>query len=201
VRCEPRRHLDLKYLDTEEDALRDPSCQDARRRDDGLLASDGVDRIVEQWAGERPDLDTTTMAVLGRTFRIARLSGDATEQIYRRSDISRPEFDVLATLGRSGAPYELSPEALASSTMPSSGGTTARLDRLERAALVTRTPDPDDRRGALVGLTDRGLAPVDAALDAGLARQQPPARPHPDEGTPDYRRRRSSDSTTTVDPS
>ena len=79
------------------------------------MTSDGVDRIVEQWAGERPDLYTTTMAVLGRTFRIARLSGDATEQVYRRFDMSRPEFDVLATPRRSGAPYELSPGALASS--------------------------------------------------------------------------------------
>lgn len=135
------------------------------------MTSDGVDRIVEQWAGERPDLDTTAMAVFGRIFRIARLSGDATEQVYRRFDISRPEFDVLATLRRSGAPYELSPGALASSMMLSSGGTTARLDRLERAGLVTRTPDPDDRRGVLVGLTERGLALVDAAVDAGLARQ------------------------------
>ena len=136
------------------------------------MSVDGVDRIVEQWAQERPELDTTAMAVFGRVLRVARLAGDATEQVYARFGVGRPEFDVLATLRRAGRPYELSPGALASSMMLSSGGTTARLDRLERAGLVARRPDPSDRRGVLVGLTARGRKVVDAAVAEGLARQQ-----------------------------
>ena len=133
------------------------------------MPSDGVDRIVEQWAGERPDLDTTAMAVFGRIFRIARLSGDAPEQVYRRFDISRPEFDVLATLRRSGARTSLSPGALASSMMLSSGGTTARLDRLERAGLVTARPT-----------RTTGAARSSASRTAGSRRWTP-------RSTPDWR--------------
>jgi DNA-binding MarR family transcriptional regulator len=131
---------------------------------------DGVDRIVEQWGRERPDLDTTAMAVFGRVYRLARLSGDAVEREYAAFGLGRPEFDVLATLRRSGEP--LSPGRLAAAMMLSSGGTTARLDRLERAGLVARSPDPDDRRGVLVSLTTRGAELVDGAVAAGLRRQQ-----------------------------
>jgi DNA-binding MarR family transcriptional regulator len=137
-----------------------------------VAAQDGVDRIVEQWARERPELDTTAMAVFGRVYRLARLSGDEVERAYAEHGIGRPEFDVLATLRRSGRPYQLSPGVLAASMMLSSGGTTARLDRLEQAGLVRRTRDPRDRRAVLVGLTERGRTVVDAAVAAGLARQQ-----------------------------
>jgi DNA-binding MarR family transcriptional regulator len=133
---------------------------------------DGVDRIIEQWAHERPDLDTTAMAVFGRIFRLARIAGDEVERAYATFGIGRPEFDVLATLRRSGEPYELSPGALAASMMLSSGGTTARLDRLERAGLVERRPAPDDRRGVLVRLTPGGREIIEQAVGAGLAEQQ-----------------------------
>jgi DNA-binding MarR family transcriptional regulator len=136
------------------------------------MAHDGVDVIVEQWRRERPDLDTTAMAVFGRIYRLAKLAGDAVERAYAEYGIGRPEFDVLATLRRSGAPFELSPGALAASMMLSSGGTTARLDRLEKAGLVRRSPDPQDRRGVLVRLTDEGRELIDRAVGAGLGRQQ-----------------------------
>ena len=132
----------------------------------------GVDRIIEQWARERPDLDTTAMAIFGRIFRLARSGGDNVERVYAAYGIGRPEFDVLATLRRSGEPYQLSPGALADSMMISSGGTTARLDRLEKAGLVERTPSPTDRRGVLVRLTNRGREIIDEAVGAGLAEQQ-----------------------------
>lgn len=146
-----------------------PNCLDVKMLDVERPA-DGVDAIVEQWARERPDLDTTAMAVFGRVHRLARLSGDAVEREYAAFGLGRPEFDVLATLRRSGAP--LSPGRLAAAMMLSSGGTTARLDRLERAGLVRRSPDPDDRRGVLVQLTARGAELVDGAVTAGLRRQQ-----------------------------
>jgi DNA-binding MarR family transcriptional regulator len=132
---------------------------------------DGVDRIIDQWAAERPDLKTEPMAVFGRIYRLAKVSGDAVEQAYAAHGIGRAEFDVLATLRRTGAPYQLSPGALADSMMLSSGGTTARLDRLEKAGLVVRMPSPTDRRSVLVRLTDRGREIIDEAVAAGLAEQ------------------------------
>jgi DNA-binding MarR family transcriptional regulator len=133
---------------------------------------DDVDRIVAQWARERPELATEAMAVFGRIYRIARLVGDGQEAVYGAFGINRGEFDVLATLRRSGAPYQLSPKALATSMMLTSGGMTGRLDRLERAGLVARSPDPADRRGLVITLTDAGRALVDDAVAAGLEAQR-----------------------------
>jgi len=136
-----------------------------------MKETDGVDRIIAQWARERPDLDTTAMAVFGRVFRLSRMAGDHVERAYADYGIGRPEFDVLATLRRSGEPYQLSPGALADSMMLSSGGTTARLDRLEKAGLVERIPSATDRRSVLVRLTARGREVIDEAVAAGLAEQ------------------------------
>ncbi|MFF8189630.1 MarR family winged helix-turn-helix transcriptional regulator [Streptomyces bobili] len=132
---------------------------------------DPVDAIVEQWAAERPDLDTTAMEVFGRVSRLARAMGDRMEKAYAGLGISRGEFDVLATLRRSGEPYTLSPRQLSATLMLTTGGMTGRLDKLERAGLLRRSPDPHDRRGLQVTLTDQGLAVVEEAVGAGLAVQ------------------------------
>lgn len=132
---------------------------------------DGVDAIVEQWATERPDLETSAMELFGRVYRLSRLSGDAMERTYGRFGLTRADFDVLATLRRSGPPFRLSPSRLAGSLMLTTGGMTGRLDRLERAGHVRREPDPNDRRSLLVSLTDAGRALIDEAVAAGLAVQ------------------------------
>ncbi|WP_151481496.1 MarR family winged helix-turn-helix transcriptional regulator [Streptomyces albicerus] len=132
---------------------------------------DPVDAIIDQWASVRPDLDTAAMEVFGRVFRLSRAMGDRMEKSYARLGISRGEFDVLATLRRSGAPYTLSPRQLSATLMLTTGGMTGRLDKLERAGLLRRSPDPHDRRALQVTLTDRGLELVDEAVGAGLAVQ------------------------------
>ncbi|MFI2423344.1 MarR family winged helix-turn-helix transcriptional regulator [Streptomyces sp. NPDC018955] len=132
---------------------------------------DPVDAIVEQWARVRPDLDTAGMEVFGRVFRLARAMGDRMEKEYAAYGISRGEFDVLATLRRSGEPYTLSPRQLSATLMLTTGGMTGRLDKLERAGLLRRSPDPRDRRGLQVTLTEAGLRLIDAAVGAGLAVQ------------------------------
>ena len=135
-------------------------------------AEDDVDRIVEQWNRERPELQTEAMAVFGRIYRIARHVGDKQEIVYAQFGINRGDFDVLATLRRAGPPYRLSPKALTLSLMLTSGGMTGRLDRLESRGLVTRSPDPADRRGLAVTLTDAGRTLVDRAVVAGLDAQR-----------------------------
>ncbi|SFF49456.1 DNA-binding transcriptional regulator, MarR family [Actinacidiphila alni] len=133
---------------------------------------DAVDTITGQWLTERPDLETLPMAVFGRIYRLSRLMGDRMEKAYQRYGIGRGEFDVLATLRRSGAPYTLSPRQLATTMMLTTGGMTGRLDKLERAGLLERAPDPHDRRGLRVTLTERGLTVIDQAVGAGLALQR-----------------------------
>ena len=136
-------------------------------------AVDGVDAIVAQWGAVRPDLDTGAMAVYGRIYRIARLMGDQQEKVYERGfGINRGDFDVLATLRRSGEPYTLSPRELSAALMLTTGGMTGRLDRLENAGLLRRAPDPHDRRGLRVTLTEEGFRIVDGAVEAGLHVQQ-----------------------------
>ncbi|MCL7429442.1 MULTISPECIES: MarR family winged helix-turn-helix transcriptional regulator [unclassified Streptomyces] len=132
---------------------------------------DAVDAIIGQWAAVRPDLDTAAMEVFGRISRLARTMGDRMEKAYARFGISRGEFDVLATLRRSGEPYTLSPRQLSATLMLTTGGMTGRLDKLERAGLLRRSPDPHDRRGLQVTLTEEGLSLVDRAVGAGLALQ------------------------------
>jgi DNA-binding MarR family transcriptional regulator len=132
---------------------------------------DAVDAIIEQWAAVRPDLDTRAMEVFGRIYRLSRAMGDRVEKAYAPYGISRGEFDVLATLRRAGEPYTLSPRRLSSTLMLTTGGMTGRLDKLERADLLRRSPDPHDRRGLQVTLTEKGLAVIDEAVGAGLAAQ------------------------------
>ncbi|GAA4294134.1 MarR family transcriptional regulator [Streptomyces venetus] len=132
---------------------------------------DPVDAIIEQWATVRPDLDTTAMEVFGRVGRLSLAMGDRMAKAYAKFGISRGEFDVLATLRRSGEPYTLSPRQLSATLMLTTGGMTGRLDKLERAGLLRRSPDPHDRRGLRVTLTDKGLGVVDEAVAAGLAVQ------------------------------
>jgi DNA-binding MarR family transcriptional regulator len=132
---------------------------------------DPVDAIIDQWATVRPDLDTAAMEVFGRVYRLSRAMSDRTEKVYARFGIGRGEFDVLATLRRSGEPYTLSPRQLSATLMLTTGGMTGRLDKLERAGLLRRSPDPHDRRGLQVTLTDKGLELIDQAVGAGLAAQ------------------------------
>ncbi|WCN79396.1 MarR family winged helix-turn-helix transcriptional regulator [Micromonospora sp. LH3U1] len=141
------------------------------RQERATAAGDGVDAIVGQWAVERPDLETLPMEVFGRIYRISRLMGDRIERVYAPFGIGRGEFDVLATLRRSGEPFTLSPSQLSAALMLTTGGMTGRLDKLERAGLLQRIPDPTDRRALRAELTAKGRQIVDEALTAGLAEQ------------------------------
>ncbi len=133
---------------------------------------DRVERILEQWRRERPDLDVAAMGTIGRMTRLGAHLGHAMEANMARHGLNRASFDVLATLRRSGSSYALSPSELMDWTMVTSGTMTNRIDRLEEAGLVSRTRDPKDGRGSLVALTEKGYAIVDAAVGDHVANQQ-----------------------------
>jgi len=130
--------------------------------------SDHVDRVREQWRRERPNLETSPVAVVARLGRAARCLDYGLDQTLCRFGLSRASWDVLASLRRAGAPYELSPTELYRSLMRSSGAMTNRLRRLEHAGLVRRAQDPADGRGLLVALTATGRALVDEVAEAHL---------------------------------
>lgn len=125
---------------------------------------DEVGRIVTAWRRERPDLDVGPLEVLSRVSRLARHLDLARRATFAAHDLEPWGFDVLSALRRQGPPYQLSPGALLTETLVTSGTMTNRIDRLAEHGLVRRLPSPDDRRGVLVELTDTGRARVDAAM-------------------------------------
>ncbi len=129
------------------------------------MEADPVDKILAQWQRERPDLDVSPMGIIGRMGRLAKYLERGIQETFSEFGLTVGEFDVLAALRRSGQPYHLSPTQLFNTLMVSSGGMTHRLDRLEQAELVRRIPDPSDRRGTRIELTDKGLNVIDKAVE------------------------------------
>jgi DNA-binding MarR family transcriptional regulator len=129
---------------------------------------DEIDRIVGQWNQVRPDLDVSPTHTLQRITRLSLLQAASFARVFAGHGITFGEYLVLAALRRAGPPYRMNPTSLFNSVILSSGAMTNRLDGLEEMGLVERLPDPADRRGRLVGLTDQGLALVDVAVSDHL---------------------------------
>jgi len=133
---------------------------------------DQVDQIICQWANVRPDLDVSPMGIVGRICRLSVLLIKEQTKVFEKYGLDFAAFDVLATLFRSGEPYELSPSQLARSMMVSPGAVTQRLTRMESDGLIARTHNTDDRRGVTVRLTDEGEHLVGIVLPEHLANER-----------------------------
>ena len=116
------------------------------------LQQDAVDRIVGQWNAVRPDVDVSPISVIGRLSRLSRLVDRRLAENFGRFGIEAWMYDVLATLRRTGEPYELTAGELVRQTMVTTGAITNRVDRLEQRGLVERTRT-EDRRKVVVRLT------------------------------------------------
>ncbi|MEU1803503.1 MarR family transcriptional regulator [Streptomyces sp. NPDC019937] len=126
---------------------------------------DALDRILQQWAECRPELDAWSMGMMGRLFRAARLVERGVVGYLAEEGMERWEFDVLATLRRSGPPYALSPKALAATMMIKPPALTHRVDRLVERGLVDRELDPTNRRRMVISLTPEGFELLDSAVE------------------------------------
>jgi DNA-binding MarR family transcriptional regulator len=127
---------------------------------------DSVDRHLAGWGEELPKVDMTVEGIVDRIHKVSHFIKRSMEQTLAEFDLSWGEWGVLGTLRRSGPPYRRSPGELAEHHELSTGAMTNRLDRLEEAGLVRRLPNPDDRRGILVELTDEGHRRWEASFDA-----------------------------------
>jgi DNA-binding MarR family transcriptional regulator len=125
---------------------------------------DRIDIVVEQWGTRRPDVDLRSLGVLGRLYRLSRHVERSIDQKLGRFGIDGADLEILEALERSGSDGRLSPTELSDAVMMTSGGMTGRLDRLRRAGLVQRQPDPVDRRGVYVVLTPKGRETVRRVL-------------------------------------
>lgn len=132
---------------------------------------DRVDKAIKQWNQERPELDVSSMELIGRFARVYKYLGLEMTKTFSKHDLNPANFDVLATLRRSGPPYALSPNDLISSTMVTSGTMTNRIDQLAKAGLVKRIKNPDDGRSVVVSLTKAGFKLIDAAVTDHVATQ------------------------------
>jgi DNA-binding MarR family transcriptional regulator len=132
---------------------------------------DTVDRISDEWAAVRPDLDSSPLAVVGRVSRLSRLIDRRLAENFARHGIEAWMYDVLATLRRSGEPYEMTAGELVARTMVTTGAMTNRVDRLVERGLVSRAT-AGDRRKVLVRLTPAGRALVDEVVPGHLATER-----------------------------
>lgn len=133
---------------------------------------DGVDRIIDEWRRERPDVDTSSIGVFGRINRLQPLQRAATAHLHERHGLSIAAFDVLASLRRSGAPFRKTVGELAASSLLTSSAVTLRLDNLERDGLVRRVRTGTDRRQVHAELTAKGRERIDAIFDEHIGLEQ-----------------------------
>ncbi|MFI6433352.1 MarR family winged helix-turn-helix transcriptional regulator [Rhodococcus oryzae] len=133
---------------------------------DAVPTHDAVDDIVSQWASQWPDLDVSALHVFGRLHRSYLRYQTSLAAVFDKHDINIASFDVLAALRRSGPPFRMTSGQLAEMSLVTTGGVTLRVDRLEKAGLVTRERDTEDRRVVYAQLTDKGLRVIqEAALE------------------------------------
>ena len=132
---------------------------------------DHAQHVVDQWTVTRPELDASPILVIGRLHRVALALTTELVKIYNAHGLGEGDFDVLATLRRTGEPHELTPTELMDQTMVTSGAVTKRLDRLEGAGLVERRVADGDRRSRIVVLTVRGRELIDRAAAEHFANE------------------------------
>ena len=132
---------------------------------------DDVDQLLMQWHEQRPDLDFTPVGIVTRLARVRSYLDAELAAVYARYGLTSADFLVIITLRRAGAPFAMAQARLMDALGLTSGTVSVRLDRLEKALIVTRQPGPGPARGSLVQLTSRGLELFDQAAPAHLANE------------------------------
>ena len=126
--------------------------------------TDLIEKLISEWNRERPELDVDAMGVVGRIMKLGKIFEKRASDALKSSGIHYTDLDVLATIRRSGAPYELTPKQLMESVLITSGAMTALLNRLAKLKLIYRAPDKNDGRIILAGLTEKGKQLIDKAI-------------------------------------
>lgn len=130
---------------------------------------DDVDEMLVQWREQRPDLDSSGMAVVLRVLMLAGVFGERLKTTLAPSGLAPWEYDVLSALRREGRAGGLTPGELCESAQLTSGAMTHRLDRLEERGLVRRRAGKTDRRSVTVILSARGCSLVDSIVGSRMS--------------------------------
>ncbi|MDY8137460.1 MarR family winged helix-turn-helix transcriptional regulator [Aquimarina sp. 2201CG5-10] len=127
-------------------------------------SDDIIDHLIFEWNQERPELDASAMEIVGRVIRLGKLLEKSAGKALQDCQIYYTDLDVLATLRRSGKPYELTPKQLMKSVLITSGSMTALLNRLTKLGLIYRIVDKKDKRIRRAVLTNKGINTIDNAI-------------------------------------
>ena len=133
------------------------------------MENDIIDNLMSDWHKERPELNVSAMAIVGRILSLGKTLEKSAGVALKASGIHYTDLDVLATLRRSGKPYALTPTQLMQSVLITSGAMTALLDRLTRLGLIYRQPDDKDKRIKRAVLTQKGLDKIDQTIEIRFA--------------------------------
>lgn len=123
---------------------------------------DHIDKILKQWQLQKPELDCSAIAIIGRIERANQLIEKSITPTFQKYELSNIEFDILATMRRNPTP--LTPTELYRSLMLSSGAVSTRIEKLVKRKLIKRQYNEEDRRSCNVILTDAGIKLIDLAF-------------------------------------
>lgn len=133
---------------------------------------DEIDERIDAWVSGIPDLDLEVEGIVERIQLIEKRLRRMLAETLVEFGVNIGEWGVLGSLHHAGPPYRRSPGKLAKWSNLTTGAMTNRLDRLESEGLVRRLPDPADRRGVIVELTDKGRDLWERAVAAQAAKEQ-----------------------------
>lgn len=137
-----------------------------------MSGTDRVDLVIEDLRRELPQLDYAAKGVTARLVRLGMLCVGAIDRVAATFGLSANEYVILCVLRASGPPYRLPPKAIAPLMALTSGGMTNILNALAARGLVERLPDPSDRRGVLIRLTQDAVRLIPQAIAAHVAEEQ-----------------------------
>ena len=141
---------------------------DQNRTAETEQARDLVDTFQLEWDASYPGMHFKCVPLVRMGEYIAR----AVDETLAEFDLNRGEAEVLFALVRN--PHiDITPKVIQTRILVSSGGLTRRLDRLEEKGLISRLPDPNDRRGTILKPTKDGIV---LALRAHKAHTEKEAR-------------------------
>ncbi|WP_278634140.1 MarR family winged helix-turn-helix transcriptional regulator [Sutterella wadsworthensis] len=135
-------------------------------------ARDLVDTFQLEWDASYPGMHFKCVPSVTRLVRMGEYIARAVDETLAEFDLNRGEAEVLFALVRN--PHiDITPKIIQTRILVSSGGLTRRLDRLEEKGLISRLPDPNDRRGTVLKATKAGIV---LALRAHKAHTEKEAR-------------------------
>lgn len=153
---------------SEQRASEDSSADPGSTAETASTADDPVAEHVRWAVATWPQIDPEVEGIVVRVEKIHRHFQDAFRASLGDAGLTKEEWKVLMALHGSVRSHG----SLCHDLDVSTGAMTNRLDKLERRGLIRRAPDPNDRRGVLLELTEAGESHLKEYVGAGAGRER-----------------------------